>query len=329
MSNITYFPRYSNQENAVTNTVLHLFSQVYGHSTERLQGLVGELLGSTEIPLGINFEQQTRSAMSVPDAIIRQDPVHIVIETKVGAPVDSGQLVRHCNTFNKSLPGNFLVLLTKEVVPDEGMAPVRDAAKEHNAAFCKVTFEGLCEILGTAAMPHEIHLKNIVEDFKRYCSEMNLLPDRRKWLSIVPCSETYDLNEKWALYYKPTDRGYEPVDYLGIYTQKAVRMLGEIKAVYDSTIDSSGRFTLACVKGDHPDFRTRIQGMVDDSAKELGWMIKGGMRFFCCDRFWDTEFKKTSPYGIQGGRYWDISAQVKESGATEALADLLRQHTWE
>src|SRR5256885_182432 len=129
MSRIHYFQRYSTKENVVTNTTLHLFAQIGAHSTDRLRDLLGGIFGDQEIPLGINFEQQVRSNASVPDAVISQEPLRLAIETKVDAGVDTDQLLRHCDSFSRGRPGNYLVLLTRSDIPDTDFATVYEKAR--------------------------------------------------------------------------------------------------------------------------------------------------------------------------------------------------------
>jgi hypothetical protein len=195
---------------------------------------LSELLGGEEVPLGISFEQQRRSGNSVPDGSILQEPLHIVIETKVDMGVNVDQLIRHFEAFTHGRTGNYLVLLTKHDVPESQVAGVVAKSKETGVIFKHVTFERLCEQLEDFAQSHETHLWRVVEDFRAYCSEMNLLPDRRKWLRIVPCGTTFNLNVKWDVYYQPTERSYSPHEYLGTYNQKAVQYVGRVAAIYDN-----------------------------------------------------------------------------------------------
>ena len=203
MAHITYFQRYTTPENVVTNTTLHLFSQINQHSSDRLKQVLSELLGDVEMPLGINFQQQIRSASSVPDGGILQEPVHIVIETKVTAGVDVDQLIRHCESFDKGRSGNYLLLLTKNKADEQALESVRRKAKEIGATFQNVTFEKLCDSLKGLAKEYETHLTRVIEDYSAYCTDMDLLPDRRKWLRIVPCGTTFDLNKQWNAIINP------------------------------------------------------------------------------------------------------------------------------
>jgi len=331
MGHVTYFPRYTTQENVVTNTTLHLFSQINQHSSERLRAFLSDLLGDVEMPLGITFQQQTRSASSVPDGAILQEPVHIVIETKVTAGVDIGQLIRHLESFTKGIRGNHLVLLTKVPIEKKSIESVFQAAKEIGVFFQATTFEHICAKLSGLGKEHEIHLVRITEDYVAYCSEMGLLPDRRKWLRIVPCGVTLNLNARHRVYYQASDRGYSPHSYLGIYNNKAVRMIGEIAAVYDSEASEEEVLNLSLVEGaDRAEFRKRIEAMISDSESEIGWdHLRGGHRFFCVETFAPTYFEKRSWGGIQGPRFWDISDMAESSTNLQELADHLRNAHWE
>ncbi|RYD46453.1 MAG: hypothetical protein EOP85_07400 [Verrucomicrobiaceae bacterium] len=330
MGQVTYFQRYTSQENSVTNTTLHLLSQINQHSSDLLKTLLGNLLGDKEMPLGVTFQQQVRSG-SVPDAIILQEPIHIVIETKVTAGVGHNQLINHLGSFTKGIAGNYLVLLTKVPVDEKSLLPVHRAAKAAGVVFHATTFEQICNELSGLGKEHETHLVRIIKDYESYCSDMDLLPDRRKWLRIVPCRDTFNLNARHGVYYHSSGRGYSPFSYLGLYTQKAVRRIGVVTAVYDSETLDEGPLQLTLVDGnDTPQFRERIEGMIIDSETQNGWChLRSGHRFFCVDRFYETYFEKKSWGGIQGPRFWDISGVADKAKDLQEIAGALKNEHWE
>jgi hypothetical protein len=248
----------------------------------------------------------------------------------VTAGVDVDQLIRHCESFDKGRSGNYLLLLTKNKADDQVLESVCRKAKEIGATFQNVTFEKLCGSLNGLAKEYETHLMRVIEDYAAYCTDMDLLPDRRKWLRIVPCGTTFDLNKRWNVYYQPTDRGYSAHEYIGIYNQKAVRLFGKIAAIYDNKTIAGGKMQLMLVDGiERPEFRKRIEGMVIDSKEKVGWEISSDRRFFCVDQFLPTDFQKKSWGGIQGARFWDISEQVNKAKSDLELADILSHQEWE
>ena len=52
-----------------------------------------------------------------------------------------------------------------------------------------------------------------------------------KKLDIRLCGTTYETNKKLNLYYCPSSWGYQRCKYLGLYTKKEVRNIGEITAI--------------------------------------------------------------------------------------------------
>lgn len=330
MSQVTYFQRYTSHENAATNTTLHLFSQLNQHSPERLKQVLSEILGDVDVPLGITFEQQTRSPVSVPDGRIVQEPIHLALETKVDAGLNIDQLLRHCDSFEKGRAGNYLLLLTRNAQSDQAFPSVRSKCQELGIVFGHSTFSNLCGTLTEAVKDYEVHLKRVIDDYIAYCSDMGLVQDAETWMRIVPCGQTFGINGKWHTYYQPSDRGYSPFHYLGIYTEKAVRLVGRVRAVYDSKIDQNGHMALVLVEGQHrPEFHARIAGIINDSKAQLGWDLSSDYRFFCADDLIPTEFRKTSGGGIQGARFWDISDVASKQTRDTEVADALRSKTWE
>lgn len=328
MSRVHYFQRYSTKENVVTNTTLHLFSQINAHSTDRLRELLVDLLDDQDIPLGLNIGQQVRSTTSVPDGIISQEPLHIAIETKVDAGIDIDQLTRHLQTFKQGSTGNYLLLLTVDKPTSGIVDPVVEAARKTGVTFKHLTFEEVCESLRGSVHPHETHLKAVVDDYLLYCDEVGLLPDRRSWMRIVPCGQTIDLNAKWGVYFQPTDRGYSDHEFIGVYQNKAVRYVGKVLCVFDYISTDPEPNGLVVTGECDSGCRRRIEGMVRDAKANPGWDISSGYRFFCVEKFWPTDFRKVSSGGIQGARFYNVSPFVVETTSAEVLANTLRQQTW-
>jgi len=112
--------------------------------------------------------------------------------------------------------------------------------------------------------------------------------------------------------------------------KKAVRLVGHVASIYDNKTDENGGMQLTLFSGpDRPEFRQRIIGIIADSKTEVGWDLESDHRFFCAEEFIPTFFEKTSSGGIQGPRFWDISAQAEKANNDAALADLLRKVTWQ
>src|ERR1035437_3726134 len=117
MSEIHYFPRYSQPENVVTNNTLLLLLRLREYNHFKFDKFMGALCGEQEIQLagslGLQFQQQkkTGTGESVIDGFIVQDSIKIAVETKRDPAFDVAQLEKHLEMFG-SEQDKLLILLT-------------------------------------------------------------------------------------------------------------------------------------------------------------------------------------------------------------------------
>ncbi len=323
MSNIHYFQRYSSKENAVTNTILHLFSQIYSYSPYRLNSILNELCG-LEIPIGLTFEQQKKESKSTPDGTISQEAFTLRIETKTASKLYKAQLDRHCMDFPNG--AKYLLAITEDPRDEQLVNQVREHHPEVQIAFS--TFDSLCKIVLNEFHDYETSMKMMVEDFYKFCADQKLLTPTGV-LRIVPCGMSLDLNRKHLCYSHPSTRGYSPHDHVGLYKNKSVQLIGKVAAVVDARIQN-GKITYKGIEGDSPEkFIHSIKNMIDEANSQFNWDFStSDSRFFCFDELYETDYRKGSSGGIQGNRYIDISEFNKACNTVKDLADRLRHEKW-
>lgn len=97
MTHVQLFPRYTTGENVITNNTLLLLQRVYAHSQVRFRELMLSLWESGhETPdFGLRFAQQIRGKSTVPDGVLTQESVKVVVETKRGKDFDIQQVRGH------------------------------------------------------------------------------------------------------------------------------------------------------------------------------------------------------------------------------------------
>ena len=61
-----------------------------------------------------------------------------------------------------------------------------------------------------------------------------------------------------------------------------------------------------------------------------GYMLEHN-RYFFVDKFYDTDFKKVTPYAPRGSRMFDLTEvlEIDTLPETQQIADLLKKATWE
>jgi hypothetical protein len=156
-------------------------------------------------------------------------------------------------------------------------------------------------------------------------------------LLVRACAESIADCRQFALYYDWANHKHRNVQYIGLYAEKSVRLIGRIAKVVACTVDVDAH-TVAVVGGqDTPtqDEQHRIIGATKAAEKRIrpdepGWRLTKDHQFFLCDSLEESDFRKTSPGGLWSKRYFDLEVVLGRpipSSVTE-LARILRKHEW-
>ncbi len=303
MSKIHYFPRYSSQENTVTNNTLQLFARIYDYSPQHLSNLLTRLCGE-EIVVGIEINQQPRSHQSVPDGAIIQRSFKILVEAKVNSGVDIDQLSRHAASFSNESQ-KILLLLTRQRQQLSAVQGGKIVKQAIGLVFHNITYEDICREIKSMFKEHEPQMLALVEDYIDYCSDTGLFDESKFLLRIVPCSETVNINQQFGVYFHAQDRGYRKHRFVGIYAQKNVPCIWAVDAVYDAEF-VNGHLTTTLVDGRKTtEYDNKIIGIINAARRDLGYEVSTGHRFFCGIPE-ETAYRKESPYAIQGALFHDL-----------------------
>lgn len=327
MSRIHYFQRYSSIENTVTNNTLQLLGRIYGYSASAASRLLSELTGEA-VYIGIDILQQNKSSTSIPDGTIIQNSFKIAIEAKVDAPVDLDQLRRHASSFGMEAL-RILLLITKSPLAQRDQVGLSEIRKEFpGIALQSVTYEQICDVVGRLFKPHEESIIEIVDDYIEYCNDSGLFDQSRELMRIVPCGRSGKINEEYQIYFQPSDRGYTNHAFIGIYYQKAVHAVLDIKSVFDVTLKGDGLSKVLVQGEDTSDYDESIRSIIEAAKVYCGYEIAEGHRFFCGVMV-ETEYRKASPGGIQGARFVNLKKILGAHGHVKDIAEKLREATWE
>jgi hypothetical protein len=152
-------------------------------------------------------------------------------------------------------------------------------------------------------------------------------------LLVQPCRASFKANERFRLYYCPAERNFKDSEYLGIYDDKSVRLIGRISKVVTAKVDAnSGKVLLADGYRNSiaDDEETRIRGAAEE-AKIRGWDLSRDHKFFLCDSLHETDFAKRSKHGLRNHRYICLKEILQRNPPSDVveLANQLRNETWE
>lgn len=339
MSNLHYFQRYSKQENVVTNNTLLLLSRLYSHSPLYLETFLGDLLEMEGIEIGVGFTQQDSSSRrSVPDGLLVQRSLRVVIETKVDTGARLDQLEKHLEAFGGE-ETQILLLLTPTEPGRDFQERLNEAVRRYNEGhqpdvqhFC-TTFRQVIRSFRNTLAAHNHEMLDLLGDYEDFCATFDkgqLLPRDDYTMRAVPCGKTIEDNREFRIYYQPVDRPYRPHKYVGIYKGKRVQYIGEIEATVDAVRMEDGSWLDKNGGSLPPKHQYRIENAASQARKQHGWDITTDRRFFLVKSFHPTDFRKESPGGMVNHRYFDLGEilDAEELPNIEEIAKRLSEKTW-
>lgn len=152
----------------------------------------------------LHFRQQKGTGKSVLDGCIAQDSIKIAVETKLIDEFDLAQLENHLAVFGAE-QHKLLILLSpsSDAISDSQLAPIRTHAMTLNIQILETSFEAIVEKARSCLSEHDEEMLALVDDYESFCSDMELLPRDKYTIFVPPCSQSFQENVEFALYYCP------------------------------------------------------------------------------------------------------------------------------
>ncbi|MBK6292823.1 MAG: hypothetical protein IPF59_13925 [Ignavibacteria bacterium] len=228
MSQITYFQRYSTEENWMTNSTLLLLSRIYEHDHRLFERILNEVLAlsTAALEIGPIFQQQVKSKQSVPDGMITQEGYQVIVEAKLRGAFDVDQLERHKTSFDTHSRRKILLALAKDVDKDAGAEMILQ--DDGTVIYVATTYDKLISVVNQEMSDRDYDLKEIIDDYEELCISHGLTSLHQKTMLAVTAGETLSDNMAYRLYYDSATRKHNtPFKYLGLYNQKRIVAIGK------------------------------------------------------------------------------------------------------
>lgn len=341
MSGVSPFLSYSTHENGATNNTLLLAKFIHERGLRRFRAFLDCVVGAEfEVTLGVQFSQQTRYSHSVPDGAIYQEPFKLLVETKLGPTNNIEQLLNHTRGMSKEPGIKYLLWLLPDRVSLELEASARKQISEVDKAvrFAAVTFEDIIEAARTelCCPSHDEELQQRIDEYEEFCNSKQLLRRSGVWMRAVGCGQTMAINSTYRLYFDPC-RGSSPHDFVGAYSQKAIRGIGrvnrivrcdEVNGSLENVTDSNERpVSLSTEEHD------RILMAIRDARSDCGYSMTERHQFYLFDEWAETNFPKKSKHPLRGVKFFNltdyVAKQVVDSRNTSEIAKRISQCDWE
>ena len=336
MSSIHYFQRYSQPENVATNNTLLLLSRLYQHSPGNFKGFLNDLLDDTDLDAGILFHQQKRGKGSIPDGNISQTSFKVVVETKLHQQFSVPQLIGHLNSFGKE--ENKILLSLSPKLPSSALQKqieieIKKFNNKNNTSvkYIPTTFQSIVEKFRNTLEDYDYDLIPIVDDYEDYCINDKLISDDDYRMRAVTCGWTLRENFKYNLYYDRVEDGYSDHTYIGTYSDKSIRGIGKLSNIIEADLLTNGK--LQVKNSTNPVTTEQEKNIIDVIAaakQNNNWDIATKHNFFCVEKFYETDFHKTTKYPLQGTKFFNLKIELGLTTlpATDNIAELLKRKTW-
>lgn len=298
-------------------------------------------------------DMQVVGKASVPDAILKQRSFQVVIETKLYGQFTLQQLTNHLNHFSDE---DFMVLLTLDandmaadfkskldaMIDKKNQSLSRQSRKQSSIHHAHLTFEEFGNRIKALVDEGDSQMTNICEDYIDCCREEGLISNDYKMLMAVPVGKTYDDNKNLKLYYCPRDRSFRPHQYIGLYKDKAIQDIGKVICQVITEPNGNGALSYTDAATGNPindsNIVKRIDQAISNALTGPGYDLAAeAYRFFIVDEFYETNFIKSSPYGLLGVSYFDLEQFCADTGLSfsqsqqpseHEIAHALRGKTW-
>jgi hypothetical protein len=336
MSEIHYFPRYTQRENFVTNNTLLLLLRLREFNRFKFEKYMEILCADAdeeiELPGSwLQFQQQIGTGKSVVDGFIAQDSIKIAIETKLGDTFDLKQIENHLKIFTGE-QHKILILLSSSQgeLSKHKLEPVIKMARKQGVQILPLIFQDIID-KAKQSFTNDEEMLVLIDDYESFCSDIDLLPRDQFTLFVPPCGQSYSDNLQYLLYYCPTAWNRRKAKYIGIYKEKSIRAIGQVAKIVSCNVDLEAKKVAVPTgsEGISKEEEERILGATSNADKH-GWDLRVGHKFYLFDSIEETDFHKKSSGGIMGHRYFDLEEvlDAKPPDDLAKLAALLRQHTW-
>jgi hypothetical protein len=336
MQSVHYFPRYSLRENVVTNNTLLLFLRLMDYSRSQFEEFLTRLAGDADLefaPQWLRIGQQRKTRDSVVDGYLAQDSFKIAVETKLTSHFDLAQLERHLSTFNQE--DHRLLILLSPIAPARAgdLNEFCRRANERRISVLVTTFERIIGVMRSILSTNDDRMMVLIDDFEAFCddAETQLLPSDRFKMFTPPCRRSLEDNLALRLYYCKAETPLRRARYLGIYSEKAVRAVGLISKVVECDI-SMELSTVQVLNGVvlTEEEIARIL-WATSSARKYDWVLTRGHRFYLCDEWSETNYRKKSYGGIYSARMLDLRDPLGDRmpNSVSEIAKGLETKEWE
>lgn len=337
MSEVYYFQRYHSKENAHSSNALLLLKRLYYYSPKLFYRVISKWIDVEEDTFLPNFLTQTKAIKSVPDFCIKQNGFKIIVEAKEKYnQFTENQMRNHIESLiHDNIKTHIMIALAPKFSENDNR--IFDLVKKEDIKLISLTYIDLYnDIKEVCDLYHDSEMLEILEEYEDYCNEEGLIDysDSTIMVRLAGSTMNCNINPDIFLYYDNAEHKYEGFRYIGLYSNKKVQYIGEVKKVIRAYENESG---VPEYEGLIPhkyevtyQDKTRINKAMQNQ-KELYDNTHTPHCYFLVEKFIPVEnFYKNSSMALYGKKKFYLQQfGLPPKSSVEKIADAMKNKTWE
>lgn len=150
-------------------------------------------------------------------------------------------------------------------------------------------------------------------------------------MRMVLANQSLKVNEQYNIYYHTISRGFRPHQYIGLYSNKAIRFVGKIENIIAANRAEDGKLEIKwSSKEVSVEQKQRISNSIDEAIERNWEGVANDHIFFLVEDFYKTEFRKTSKRAPMGPKIFNLKRELgmEQLPKTQEIAKMLEKKTW-
>jgi len=296
------------------------------------------------VQMGMQEKSSKGKHSTVLDAVVFQNGYKIAIETKMEDWFYTSQIEGHLSAFDENDKSSYKILLCLSnkndcLIEDDIKAIVCKCNEDKKytgigkVIFIHISFERFIEMMDDVLTDRDYEFKDILEDYREYCNECGLIDNTYEKLKVFTAGTTLLDNKKYGLYYKQAKNNKSKINYIGLYKDKSVRMIGKLVKIITAYMPNHTDLILE--DGDilsSTEKETLIE-VIRNAEKDYGYdLFAIKHQYYYTDKFIECDFKKKASGALWGEKIFYLESQydinnIKEK-SIEVIASELSAKEW-
>ena len=176
---------------------------------------------------------------------------------------------------------------------------------------------------------------DLLEEYNEYCIHEGLIDCSFKTMKVRSEGNTLNFNKKYNIYFDSEGSNVSGFDYLGLYNDKRVKLVGKIKKIIVAKMSNDKLDIKQDVDGCARDLSSDEENLLVEAMNDENtyYNIKNRyMTYFIVEKFVDTKFIKNTDGGLFGSKKFNLEkycSNFNREMTIEEIAEKLKGKEWE